>query len=63
MKRSKQGCVSPWLFNILTNKIVRDTLEGYDRVPLEATNVKLVVFADDVVVIAKSEDLERTECG
>ena len=31
--------------------------------PLEATNVKLVVFADDVVVIAKSEDLERTESG
>ena len=58
----RQGCVmSPWLFNIFMDKIVREAQEAFDgRVQMETTNVKLVLFADDVVMLAeKSENMER----
>ena len=53
--------MSPWLFNIFMDKIVREAQEAIGGgVQLERTNVKLVLFTDDVVVLAeKSEDMER----
>ena len=58
----RQGCVmSPWLFNVFMDKIVREAQERFtEGVLLETTIVKLVLFADDVMMLAeKSEDMER----
>ena len=58
----RQGCVmSPWLFNVFMDKIVREAQERFtEGVQLETTTVKLVLFADDVMMLAeKSEDMER----
>ena len=58
----RQGCVmSPWLFNVFMDKIVREAQERFtEEVQLETTIVKLVLFTDDVMMLAeKSEDMER----
>ena len=58
----RQGCVlSPWLFNVFMDRIMRevkDRLQG--GVHLTATTVKILLFADDIVVCTeKKEDMER----
>ena len=58
----RQGCViSPWLFNIFMDKMIREAQEEFDGgVQLETSNVNLVLFADDVMMLAeKCEDMKR----
>ena len=58
----RQGCVlSPWLFNVFTDRIMREAKEGIQEgVQLTATTVQLLLFADDMVVCTeKKEDVER----
>ena len=58
----RQGCVMlPWIFNIFMDKIVREAQERFaGGVQLEITNVQLVLFTDDVVMLAeKSDNMER----
>ena len=58
----RQGCVtSPWLLNIFMDTTAREAQEEFDGgVQLEISNVNLVLFADDVMMLAeKCEDMER----
>ena len=58
----RQGCaMSLWLFNVFMDKIVREAQERFTGgVQLETTIVKLVLFTDDVMMLAeKGEDMER----
>ena len=47
----RQGCVmSPWLFNVFMDKIVREVMEGcVEGVQMSTTEVRIVLFADDVI--------------
>ena len=56
--------MSPWVFNIFMDKIVREAQEEFDGgVQLETSNVNLVLFADDVsgsmMLVEKFEDMEK----
>ena len=45
----RQGCVmSPWLFNVFMDKIVREGMENFvGGVKMSTTKVSIVLFADD----------------
>ena len=61
-KGERQGCVmSPWLFNLCMDNIVREAVEKLvGRVQLEETLVQLLLFADNLMLVAgKDEDVER----
>ena len=53
----RQGCVmSPWLFNIFMDKIVREAQENFvGGVQMTNTKVQLSLFADDVLLVAEEE--------
>ena len=61
-KGERQGCgMSPWLFNLYVDNIVREAVEKLvGRVQLEETLVQLLLFADNLMLVAeKDEDVER----
>ena len=53
--------MSPWLFNLYMDNIVREAMEKFvGVVQLEETTVQLLLFADDLLLVAeKYEDAER----
>ncbi|MDA8010637.1 MAG: reverse transcriptase family protein, partial [Alphaproteobacteria bacterium] len=57
----RQGCVmSPWLFNVFMDKIVREGMENFvGGVKMSTTEVGVVLFADDVMLLTeRKEDME-----
>ena len=54
----RQGCtLSPWLFNVFLDIIVKEAREGFmEGVRLENENVDVLLFADDMVLIADNEE-------
>ena len=60
--RVRQGCVlSPWLFNVFMDRIMREVKERLQGgVQLTTTLVQMLLFADDIIVCTeKKEDMER----
>ena len=58
----RQGCVmSPWLFNVFMDGIIREVKENLQGgVQLTTTNVQMLLFADDVVMVTeKKDDMQR----
>ena len=53
----RQGCVlSPYLFNILAEMVMRETLDGYDGgVQISGRRVTNPRYADDIILLACSE--------
>ncbi|CAK9295882.1 unnamed protein product [Gordionus sp. m RMFG-2023] len=58
----KQGCVlSPILFNIIINKIIKETTSTMNLVDISSNNnniyhLRIISYADDLVLITKSRD-------
>ena len=54
----RQGCVmSPWLFNVFMDGIIREVKENLQGgVQLTTTNVQMLLFADDVVMVTEKKD-------
>ena len=61
----RQGCVmSPWLFNVFMDGIMRETMEKLQGgVQLTTTNVQLILFADDIVMVTEKEEDMQTNLG
>ena len=57
----RQGCVmSPWLFNVFMDGIIREVKENLQGgVQLTTTNVQMLLFADDVVMVTEKDDMQR----
>jgi len=57
----RQGCVmSPWLFNVFMDGIMREAKENLQGgVQLTNTNVQILLFADDIVMVAEKDDMLR----
>ena len=58
----RQGCtMSPWLFNLVMDSIVREAREKFQGgVQLESSKVQFLLFADDLVIVAENEeDIKR----
>ena len=53
----RQGCVmSPWLFNIFMDKIVREVqASSVGGVQMTSTKVQMILFADDVLLVTEEE--------
>ena len=53
--------LSPWLFNIFMDRIMREVKERLQGgVQLTTTLVEMLLFADDIIVCTKmKEDMER----
>ena len=53
----RQGCtLSPWLFNVFLDVIVKEARGGFkEGVRLGEENVDVLLFADDMVLVADSE--------
>ena len=59
----RQGCtMSPWLFNLVMDSIVREARESFQGgVQLEGSKVHFLLFADDLVLVAENEeDIKKT---
>ena len=54
----KQGCtMSPWLFNLVMDSIVREGRESFQgEVQLEESKVQFLLFADDLILVAENEE-------
>ena len=61
----RQGCVmSPWLFNVFMDGIMRETKEKLQGgVQLTTTNLQLILFADDIVMVTGKEEDMQTNLG
>jgi len=57
-KGVRQGCtLSPWLFNVFVDKVTREARKEFVReVKLSTGEVGVLLFADDMVVMAESEE-------
>ena len=57
-KGVRQGCpLSPWLFNVFIDKIVSEARKRFqDSVRLSTGQVEVLLFANDLVVLAESEE-------
>ena len=52
--------MSPWLFNLVMDSIVREAREKFQGgVQLESSKVQFLLFADDLVIVAENEDDRR----
>ena len=57
----RQGCtMSPWIFNIFMDNLVRDAKQGFDGgVEMETGTIQLILFADDLMLVTeKDKDVE-----
>ena len=64
-KGARQGCtLSPWLFNVLAGKVTREARREFVReMKLSTIDVGvLLLFADDMVIMAESEGGYRAIC-
>jgi hypothetical protein len=53
----RQGCViSPWLFNVFMDKCVRTACVDTSGIKVGEADVRMLLYADDVVVLAESEE-------
>ena len=54
----RQGCpLSPWLFNVFLDRVVREAMVGFQGgVELDSCLIQILVFADDTVMIAQTEE-------
>ena len=51
--------MSPWLFNLFMDNIVTEAMEKFvGGVQLEETMIQLLLFADDLMLVA-----EKMKCG
>ena len=52
----RQGCtLSPWLFNVFMDKVTREARRGFQsEVKLSTGDVGVLLFADDMIVMAES---------
>ena len=49
--------MSPWLFNLVMDSIVREARESFQGgVQLEESTVQFLLFADDLVLVVENED-------
>ena len=58
----RQGCtMSPWLFNIFMDNIVREAKQRFEGgVEMETGKIQLLLFADDLMLVTeRDEDAER----
>ena len=57
-KGMRQGCtLSPWLFNVLVDKVTREARREFVRgMKLSTGDVGVLLFADDMVIMAESEE-------
>ena len=57
-KGVRQGCtLSPWLFNVFVDKVAREAREKFvSEVKLSTGDVGMLLFADDMVIMAESEE-------
>ena len=57
-KGLRQGCtLSPWLFNVFVDKVAREARREFvGAVKLSTGNVGVLLFADDMVLLAESEE-------
>ena len=58
----RQGCtMSPWLFNIFMDNIVREAKQRFDGgVEMETGTIQLLLFTDDLMLVAeRDKDAER----
>ena len=53
--------MSPWLFNIFMDNIVREAKQRFDGgVEMETGTIQLLLFADDLMLVAeRDKDAER----
>jgi len=52
--------MSPWLFNVFMDGIMREAKENLQGgVQLTNTNVQILLFADDIVMVAEKDDMLR----
>ena len=54
----RQGCpMSPWLFNIYLDSVVKEARGSFQGgVTLNACKVQVLLFADDTVLVADTEE-------
>src|SRR5215468_2969961 len=57
----RQGCVmSPWLFNVFMDKCIRRACQDINGISIGNTNVQILMYADDAVLVAESmNDLQQ----
>ena len=49
--------LSPWLFNVFLDNIVKETREGFkEGVRLQNEKVDVLLFADNMVLVADNEE-------
>jgi len=57
----KQGCcLSPILFNLYSECLTKEALEGVGDFKIRGQNIHTVKYADDLVLLAKEEKCYRT---
>ena len=61
----RQGCVmSLWLFNVFMDGIMRETMEKLQGgVQLTTTNMQLILFVDDIVMVTEKKEDMQTNFG
>jgi hypothetical protein len=48
--------MSTWLFNVFMDKCVRVACVGTSGIKVEEADVRMLLYADDAVVLAESEE-------
>ena len=52
----RQGCIlSPCLFNIYTEYLIREALEDGEGININGQNITNIRYADDTIILAESE--------
>lgn len=52
----QSNAVSPILFNIVLEKVVRKVIIGQEGFRLRKTNIGILAYADDLVLFAQNKD-------
>ena len=51
----RQGLLSPCLFNIYTEYLIREALEDGEGININGQNITNIRYADDTIILAESE--------